>query len=368
MADDKRYPSPSYYVDPNLLEYKHTHLSQHQYDEDQSLRQWIFPTFEEATVLDVQGMQGQSQLGDLLFENSDGSYGPLPVEYAAMPDPLMIDPLLNQQWAATYEGELFVHPQTIASEAMPLDQNIDVSSQPASSSQPPAAIAPRAQQPHLLGVEMPVPPPSRAPAVTIGTKAAVEKERRKRQADKLREGPTPAVEVDWLPQGADRKIKDRYLVESRRNRVSYKLIKMLGRFSEAESTLRGRYRTLTKRKEDRLRDPKWKPIDIHLLKEAVRVYAGDQHPQAAGISWMMVSQYITSHGGTYAFGYTTCHRRWKHLAETGQLGPNWAHQTQEAPEVNGQDSDEMEGVETDVKDEDEDECEDDGDDNCEYDV
>lgn len=94
------------------------------------------------------------------------------------------------------------------------------------------------------------------------------------------------------------------------------------------------------------------------------MYAGGQHPDRAGISWMMVSQYITSHGGTYAFGYTTCHRRWLHLEATGQLGENWVDQSWEArddDEENEDDDDEMEGVETEADDEDENE-DDDGDD------
>lgn len=90
------------------------------------------------------------------------------------------------------------------------------------------------------------------------------------------------------------------------------------------------------------------------------MYTRGQHPEAIGISWMMVSQYITSHGGTYAFGYTTCHRRWKHLEETGQLEDNWVDQSWETHEEEGHEEqgDEMEGVETEVEGEDGDEGED----------
>lgn len=44
--------------------------------------------------------------------------------------------------------------------------------------------------------------------------------------------------------------------------MSYKDIKEKGGFTEAVSTLRGRYRTLTKEKEARLRSPKWQENDV----------------------------------------------------------------------------------------------------------
>ena len=44
--------------------------------------------------------------------------------------------------------------------------------------------------------------------------------------------------------------------------MSYREIKEKGGFSGAESTLRGRYRTLTKRKEDRVRKPEWDEKDV----------------------------------------------------------------------------------------------------------
>jgi hypothetical protein len=53
------------------------------------------------------------------------------------------------------------------------------------------------------------------------------------------------------------KSKDQLLVDLKRQGYSYKDIKVMGNFEEAESTLRGRYRTLTKPKEARLRKPEW---------------------------------------------------------------------------------------------------------------
>jgi len=53
------------------------------------------------------------------------------------------------------------------------------------------------------------------------------------------------------------KSKDQLLVDLKRQGYSYKDIKVMGNFEEAESTLRGRYRTLTKPKEARVRKPEW---------------------------------------------------------------------------------------------------------------
>jgi hypothetical protein len=52
------------------------------------------------------------------------------------------------------------------------------------------------------------------------------------------------------------------LIECKRRGLSYKDIKRLGGFEEAESTLRGRFRTLTKSKEQRVRKPQWKDKDV----------------------------------------------------------------------------------------------------------
>lgn len=55
---------------------------------------------------------------------------------------------------------------------------------------------------------------------------------------------------------------DRKLIKWRQEGLSYREIKERGGFSEAESTLRGRYRTLTKRREDRPRKPVWRKMDV----------------------------------------------------------------------------------------------------------
>ena len=65
-----------------------------------------------------------------------------------------------------------------------------------------------------------------------------------------------------LPRGADRAARDEFLVKAKRAGRTYKEIRALGGFAEAESTLRGRFRMLTKRVEERLRKPVWADIDV----------------------------------------------------------------------------------------------------------
>ena len=61
---------------------------------------------------------------------------------------------------------------------------------------------------------------------------------------------------------SQRRASDEFLVRSKLAGKSYKDIRVEGRFTEAESTLRGRFRTLTKRKEQRVRKPQWHEKDV----------------------------------------------------------------------------------------------------------
>lgn len=63
----------------------------------------------------------------------------------------------------------------------------------------------------------------------------------------------------------DKLLRDRQLIRWREQKKSYKEIKQLGGFEEAESTLRGRYRALTKVRKDRVRKPVWTDHDVSLL-------------------------------------------------------------------------------------------------------
>lgn len=85
--------------------------------------------------------------------------------------------------------------------------------------------------------------------------------RSERQSDKCPIGrpkkndPSPSA----IRERAD---KDALLINGRLTGLSYKQIKEQGKFKEAESTLRGRHRTLTKEKGERLRNPKWERVDV----------------------------------------------------------------------------------------------------------
>jgi hypothetical protein len=59
-----------------------------------------------------------------------------------------------------------------------------------------------------------------------------------------------------------REARNEFLVGSRLMGVPYREIRRQGGFSEAESTLRGRFRTLTKEKRERVRKPEWGERDV----------------------------------------------------------------------------------------------------------
>lgn len=79
-------------------------------------------------------------------------------------------------------------------------------------------------------------------------------------------GPYAKPTATELPQVAegmhDREAKDDFLVRSKLAGMSYKDIRRQGNFTEAESTLRGRFRTLTKHKNARVRKPEWCENDV----------------------------------------------------------------------------------------------------------
>lgn len=60
----------------------------------------------------------------------------------------------------------------------------------------------------------------------------------------------------------EREAKDHFLIEQKNAGKTYKQIRQEGRFRIAESTLRGRYRNLTKEKVARVRKPVWKIKDV----------------------------------------------------------------------------------------------------------
>lgn len=126
-----------------------------------------------------------------------------------------------------------------------------------------------------------------------------------------------------------REDKDDFLITHKRAGLSYKEIRRLGRFKEAESTLRGRYRTLTKSKEERVRRPNWTEKDLRLLRIGVGLFGGPAPGKGDGsektmggyqkVKWMKVADYIKERGGSYRFGNATCRKKWDELVAKGEI-------------------------------------------------
>ncbi|KAH6681664.1 hypothetical protein B0J14DRAFT_679677 [Halenospora varia] len=136
--------------------------------------------------------------------------------------------------------------------------------------------------------------------------------------------PSPMPTHVWAdqPQSATtaqaihyRNSRDDFLVKSKLAGMSYKEIRRKGGFNEAESTLRGRFRTLTKAKSARVRKPEWNDNDIRLLKKAVRKLTHNSDPSKSKVPWKLVAEYIANNGGSYHFGNATCRKRWDELQE-----------------------------------------------------
>lgn len=85
--------------------------------------------------------------------------------------------------------------------------------------------------------------------------------KRRRTSPKKKSVDTGHSPSSPAPDG-DRSEKDRFLVEKRKAGWKYSAIKQEGGFDEAESTLRGRFRTLTKDRTQRVRKPQWQKQDV----------------------------------------------------------------------------------------------------------
>ncbi|KAL6867017.1 hypothetical protein J3F83DRAFT_766070 [Trichoderma novae-zelandiae] len=354
MADDAMFQSLSDFEDvtffnqPYLLhsqeegqlQFQHQHQHQHQQHQLDFSSAVIPPEFSAS-------FDAQHHHQDEAVEPPRFYYDPPSVEssdfsgfnFNTLPYRPAQQPITNDTWMPAHQDSTpfaSAAPETIKTEldvheatgiAITLTQPTEVMTTTpqtrASSMLEPTAVGSLAP-PSRTSHAHPRPPRRLLPAVSSRRPVHRQPEVRARRS--------PAIQMS--PQAAaERAAKDRFLVQSRREGISYKDIKRLGNFTEAESTLRGRHRTLTKAKKDRQRDPKWTDLDIHLLKEAVLVLAHGQHPDRAKLSWMAVSVYIKEHGG-YAFGYSTCHRRWAHLESAGQLGDtaydeNWEDEDDE---------------------------------------
>ncbi|OAP63599.1 hypothetical protein AYL99_02826 [Fonsecaea erecta] len=124
--------------------------------------------------------------------------------------------------------------------------------------------------------------------------------------------------------------KDTLLVQMKDQGLSYKVIKERLKMEEAESTLRGRYRALTKPREARLRKPEWGDRDIRLLFEGVshcskssstNLQAASE-PDAVSIGqfvnkvpWKQVAEYMEGKGA-YRYGNATVKKKYLEVLKT----------------------------------------------------
>ncbi|CRK07889.1 hypothetical protein HYQ45_003571 [Verticillium longisporum] len=134
------------------------------------------------------------------------------------------------------------------------------------------------------------------------------------QREQLHAPVKPVSSTDW---SMERLAKDEFLLRSKREGMTYREIRKAGGFREAESTLRGRYRTLTKKKEERVRRPEWEERDVQLLRKGVAKYAKEAENGRMKVPWKQVAEYIQQKGGSYLFGNATCRKKWDELVQNG---------------------------------------------------
>lgn len=138
---------------------------------------------------------------------------------------------------------------------------------------------------------------------------------------------------------------DKKLVAWRRQGISYKEILELGHFKEKESTLRGRYRTLTRPAADRPRNPQWAKGDVsisimvdfvhfphRLISPSPQVQAlllaverhldtvrqNTKKSRNVGalmhkIPWAKVANDMCELGAQRRFAPKTCHKKWQQV-------------------------------------------------------
>ncbi|KAI1618274.1 hypothetical protein EDD36DRAFT_459927 [Exophiala viscosa] len=127
--------------------------------------------------------------------------------------------------------------------------------------------------------------------------------------------------------------KDTLLLRCKAQGMSYRQIKELGKFEEAESTLRGRYRALTKPREARLRKPEWGEREVHLLFEGVShcttsiMGASNLSKELDAISmgqfankvpWKQVAEYMEGQGA-YRYGNATVKKKYLEILKAGGM-------------------------------------------------
>ncbi|UPK89691.1 hypothetical protein LCI18_000626 [Fusarium solani-melongenae] len=110
-----------------------------------------------------------------------------------------------------------------------------------------------------------------------------------------------------------RESRDQYLIDRRADGFTYREIKDAGGYKEAEATLRGRWRTLTKDPEQRLRRPVWEQNDLSLLRSVTYRWFKDNNKRIgdARPPWKILAQEMFDEGASYHFGSGTISKMWE---------------------------------------------------------
>jgi hypothetical protein len=161
-------------------------------------------------------------------------------------------------------------------------------------------------------------------------------------------GDTNPADSAAVPESSEtqRQKEDKLLLEGKAAGKTYKEIRLEMGSRVAESTLRGRFRSLTKPRRERVRKPVWRADDVSFLlfpwnflqifgfggfanylqirllrkvvsKEIRKLELRWLHLSRQDImgrlSWKKVANYVSEHGGSYHFGNSTCKKKWTEI-------------------------------------------------------
>ncbi|KAI7237128.1 hypothetical protein KC330_g3362 [Hortaea werneckii] len=119
-----------------------------------------------------------------------------------------------------------------------------------------------------------------------------------------------------MDSAARHKWEDELLFREWKKGTPYRRIKAIGRFKVAESTLRGRIRTMTKDKSERVRRPEWTSEDEVLLRQAVAHFSHEIPVKARAsrkLPWLKIAKWIKDNGGSYQFASAACSKKWDNM-------------------------------------------------------
>lgn len=125
-----------------------------------------------------------------------------------------------------------------------------------------------------------------------------------------------------------RRQRDELFVQLKDSGLGYKEIKERMGLTEADSTLRGRYRALKKDKKDRVRRPVWSDVDDAVLRSIIEEKTAAQGGplNLIKISYKLVQEEMGA-AGRYRFGYAALKKRAERLFKNSGNGATEADET-----------------------------------------